>query len=135
MDLLATSPSFLLVDPIARSYREFVLLYKEAQKLKFIPPPTIKCKVLTNVLKEINGHEPRQTRIMENTPIENTTEKTNSATPPPMRNPYLNKTIIPISDATLLQPPAHPLPQPMIPIGSPSPPMCLQNVVPHIRVI
>ena len=80
MDLLATSPSFLLVDPIARSFRElFILLYKEAHKLKFVPPsPTIECKVLTDVLKEINGHEPRQTRIMEDTPIENTTEKTNT---------------------------------------------------------
>ena len=63
LDLLATSPSFLLVDPIARSYREFNLLYKEAYKLKFVPTPTIECKVLTNVLKEINGHKLRQKQI------------------------------------------------------------------------
>jgi hypothetical protein len=51
MDLLATSPSFLLVDPIVRSHREFTLLYKEARKLNFFPTPTIKCKVLTDVIK------------------------------------------------------------------------------------
>jgi len=73
---MTTSPSFLLVDPTAKPYREFVLLYKEAHNLKFVPPPTTEDKVLTDVVKEINGHKPRKTRIMEETLIENTTENT-----------------------------------------------------------
>ena len=52
-------------------------LYKELHKLKFVPPPTIEGKVLTNVLKEINGRKPRQTRTMEDTTNE-TTEKINT---------------------------------------------------------
>ena len=77
MDLLATSPASLLTSPIAKSYREFALLYKEAHKLKFVPPPTTENKVLTDVLNEINGYETRQTRIMEDATIN--TENTENA--------------------------------------------------------
>ena len=76
MDLLASSPDLLLVDSIAKTYREFLLLYKEAHKLRFVPHPTIEHKVLTNVFKEINGHEMRQTRVMEITTIKKTTDTT-----------------------------------------------------------
>ena len=70
MDLLATSPTSLLVDPISKTSCEFLLLYKEARKLRFVPPPSIKHKVLADVFKEINGHEMRQTPITEETTIE-----------------------------------------------------------------
>ena len=73
MDLLSTSPTSLLTSPIARSYQEFALLYKEEHKLKFVPLPTTENKVLTDALNEINGYETRQTRIMEDATItENT---------------------------------------------------------------
>ena len=72
MDLLATSQFLLLSDPIAKSFSEFVLLYKEAHKLKFVPLPTIEHKALTGVLNKINGYEVRKTQILENTTIEPT---------------------------------------------------------------
>ncbi len=63
MDLLATSPSLLLLEPIAKTFTEFILLYKEVHKLKFVPLPTIEHKVFTGVLNKINGHEVRKTQI------------------------------------------------------------------------
>ena len=76
MDILATSPASLLINPIAQSYQEFALLYKEAHKLKFVPPPATKKKVLTDVLNEINGNETRQTRIVEDAKMETPTDIT-----------------------------------------------------------
>jgi hypothetical protein len=76
MDILATSPSSLLINPIAQSYREFALLYKEAHKLKFVSPPATKNKVLTDVLNEINGNKTRQTKIVEDATIKTPTDIT-----------------------------------------------------------
>ena len=76
MSLLATSPTSLLVDPISKTPHEFLLLYKEAHKLKFVPPPTIEHKVLADVFNKINGHEMRKKPITEVTQIEKTTENT-----------------------------------------------------------
>jgi hypothetical protein len=72
---------------------------KEAHKLKFVPPPTIEHKVLTDVLKEINGQEMRQTQITEETQIENTYYSFDTSTsthyhPPFELNPLLNKIAI-----------------------------------------
>ena len=66
----------MLVEPIANNPREFLLLYKEAHKLKFIPPPTIKHKVLNSVFNEINGRELTKKRITEAMQTEKTTEFT-----------------------------------------------------------
>jgi hypothetical protein len=56
MDLLASSPHLMLVEPISKDHHKFLLLYKEAHKLKFVPLPTIEHKALTDVFNEINGH-------------------------------------------------------------------------------
>jgi hypothetical protein len=76
MDLLATSPSLLLLEPIIKSFTEFTLLYKEAHKLKFVPLPTIKHKNLTSVLNKINGHEIRKTQILKDPTTNTSTEPT-----------------------------------------------------------
>ena len=65
MNLLATSPTYLLVDPIANDAREFLLLYKEAHKLNFVPLPTIEHNALKSLFDEINGHELTKKRITE----------------------------------------------------------------------
>ena len=80
MNFLATSPTSLLVEPIAKNAREFLLLYKEAHKLKFIPPPTTKHKALNSVLNEINGQELTKKRITEAMQTEKTTEITTRPT-------------------------------------------------------
>jgi len=70
MDLLASSPDLMLVEPIAENFLEYLLLNKEAHKLKFVPPPTIEHKSIAYVFNEINGQMTRQTRIMEDPTIE-----------------------------------------------------------------
>ncbi len=97
MDLLSTSPSLLLGEPIAKTFTEFVLLYKEAHKLKFVPLPTIEHKVLTGVLNKINGHEERKIQILKTTttgtttttinPTENNSTTTTTATTTPTELP------------------------------------------------
>ena len=64
MDLLASSPDLMLVEPIAKNYLEFLLLYKEAHKLKFVPPPAIKHKAIAYVFNEINGQVTRHQKIL-----------------------------------------------------------------------
>ena len=95
MNLLATSPFFLLVDPITKSYHDFTLLYKEVHKLKFVPTPTIECKVLTNMLKRDQWSRAKADTNSVNTLIENTYYPFNTSTSTYYRptielNPLLN---------------------------------------------
>jgi hypothetical protein len=97
MDLLSTSPSLLLAEPIAKTFTEFVLLYKEAHKLKFVPLPTIEHKVLTGVLNKINGHEVRKTQIPKDPTKDTTTEPTEKTSTTTTHSTTTNSTELPTS--------------------------------------
>jgi hypothetical protein len=100
MDLLATSPSLLLLEPIAKSFTEFTLLYKEAHKLKFVPLPTIKHKVLTGVLNKINCHELRKTQIPKDPTKDTTTEPTEKTSTTTTHSTTTNSTELPTNTET-----------------------------------
>ena len=80
MDLLASSPHLMLVEPISKDHHEFLLLYREAHKLKFVPHPTIEHKAIAYVFNEINGHTAKFPQTMVDLTIEKTIEKTTDNT-------------------------------------------------------
>jgi hypothetical protein len=81
MDLLASSPHLMLVNPISKDHREFLLLYKEAHTLKFVPRPTIEHKAIASVFNEINDQATRFPQTLVDLTIEKTTRRHRRATP------------------------------------------------------
>lgn len=73
MDLLVTSPSLLLGDPLFLNDIEFLTRYKSANKLPFLPMPTVKHS-LEDTLLNVNGFSRKQP------PIEMNTESTSMTT-------------------------------------------------------
>ena len=74
MDLLAQSPHLMLVDPISKYHQKFLLLYKEAHKLKFVPRWTIEHQAMEYIFNEINGQVARFPQTMVDLTIDKTTD-------------------------------------------------------------
>jgi hypothetical protein len=80
MDLLASSPHLMLVNPISNDHRES-FYSKEAHKLKFVPRPTIEHKAIASVFNEINDQATRFPQTLVDLTIEKTTQRHRRATP------------------------------------------------------